>query len=210
MHPGPSRAISAAGPQGHVTASAVHGDDLAAVAQQRDGPAHRDPGYPVLFGQFCLAGQPGVGREPARVDVGVDVGGDLDPAPARMPCLPPRQYADSADDGILLLITCCVNNASRYHRFVLRSFRDKETEAIWHRQRSRRLNGPVQRVAWRKLGMLDAAETLTDLLIPPGNRLEKLIGDRAGQYSIRINQQWRICFVWSDAGPDDVEIVDYH
>src|ERR1700733_15833647 len=65
-------------------------------------------------------------------------------------------------------------------------------------------------VSWRKLAMLDAAETLTDLLIPPGNRLEKLTGDRAGQYSIRINQQWRICFTWSDAGPGDVEIVDYH
>jgi addiction module HigA family antidote len=93
---------------------------------------------------------------------------------------------------------------------VLRSFRDQDIEAIWHRQRSRRLDGPVQRVAWRKLAMLDAAETLTDLLIPPGNRLEKLTGDRAGQHSIRINQQWRICFVWTDAEPEDVEIVDYH
>lgn len=64
----------------------------------------------------------------------------------------------------------------------------------------------MQRAAWRKLAMLDAAETLTDLLVPPGNRLEKL----TGQYSIRINQQWRICFIWSDAGPEDVEIVDYH
>lgn len=109
-----------------------------------------------------------------------------------------------------LLVTCCVNNVSRYHRRVLRSFRGKETQAVWHRQRSRRLDGPVQRVAWRKLAMLDAAETLTDLLVPPGNRLEKLTGDRAGQYSIRINQQWRICFVWSDAGPEDVEIVGYH
>jgi addiction module HigA family antidote len=71
------------------------------------------------------------------------------------------------------------------------------TQAVWQRQRSRRLDGPVQRVAWRKLAMLDAAETLTDLLIPPGNRLEKLTGDRAGQYSIRINQQWRI---WATAG----------
>jgi proteic killer suppression protein len=109
-----------------------------------------------------------------------------------------------------LLVTCCVNNVWRYHRRVLRSFRDKETQAVWHRQRSRRLDGPVQRVAWRKLAMLDAAETLTDLLVPPCNRLEKLTGGRAGQYSIRINQQWRICFFWSDAGPEDVEIVDYH
>jgi toxin HigB-1 len=67
-----------------------------------------------------------------------------------------------------------------------------------------------QRVAWRKLAMLDAAEVLADLRVPPGNRLEKLTGDRAGQYSIRINRQWRICFFWSDAGPEDVEIVDYH
>jgi len=93
---------------------------------------------------------------------------------------------------------------------VLRTFRDKDTEAIWRRQRSRRLDGPVHRVAWRKLAMLDAAETLADLLVPPGNLLEKLTGDRAGQYSIRVNQQWRICFRWSDAGPGDVEIVDYH
>jgi proteic killer suppression protein len=77
---------------------------------------------------------------------------------------------------------------------VLRSFRDKETEAVWLRQRSRRLDGPVQRAAWRKLAMLDAAETLVDLMAPPGNRLEKLTGDRGGQYGIRINQQWRICF----------------
>ena len=121
-----------------------------------------------------------------------------------------RQYAGSATVISCPLITCCVNNVSRYHGSVLRSFRDKDTEAIWRRQRSRRLDGPVQRVAWRKLAMLDAAETLTDLLIPPGNRLEKLTGDRAGQHSIRINQQWRICFVWTDAGPEDVEIVDYH
>jgi toxin HigB-1 len=108
------------------------------------------------------------------------------------------------------LITCCVDNASRYYEWVLRSFRDKDTEAIWHRQRSRRLDGQAQRVAWRKLAILDAAETLADLLVPPGNRLEKLTEDRTGQHSIRINQQWRICFVWSDAGPEDVEIVDYH
>lgn len=98
----------------------------------------------------------------------------------------------------------------RYHGEVLRSFRDKDTEAIWHRQRSRKLDTPTQRAAWRKLAMLDAAETIGDLLVPPGNRLEKLSGDRAGQYSIRINRQWRICLWWSDAGPEDVEIVDYH
>ena len=108
------------------------------------------------------------------------------------------------------MLTASVVNASRYYRRVLRSSKDRDTEAIWNRQRSRRLDGPTQRVAWRKLAMLDAAEILADLRIPPGNRLEKLRGDREGQYSIRINQQWRICFSWSDAGPEDVEIVDYH
>ncbi len=68
----------------------------------------------------------------------------------------------------------------------------------------------IERAALRKLVMLDAAETLDDLRVPPGNRLEALRGDRAGQHSIRINQQWRICFHWTDAGPADVEIVDYH
>ena len=93
---------------------------------------------------------------------------------------------------------------------MLRFFRDKDTEAIWQRQRSRKLDTTTQRAAWRKLAMLDAAETLRDLRVPPGNRLEKLAGDRQGQYSIRINRQWRICFRWSEAGPEDVEIVDYH
>jgi proteic killer suppression protein len=93
---------------------------------------------------------------------------------------------------------------------MLRSFRDKDTEAIWERRRSKKLDTPLQLVAWRKLAMLDAAEILADLLIPPGNRLEKLAGDRAGQHSIRINQQWRICFRWTDGGLEDVDITDYH
>jgi toxin HigB-1 len=94
--------------------------------------------------------------------------------------------------------------------FMLRSFRDKETEAVWQRRQVRKLDLSLQRAAWRKLAMLDAAETLSDLRVPPGNRLEKLTGDRVGQYSIRVNQQWRICFRWTDAGPEDVEITDYH
>ncbi len=93
---------------------------------------------------------------------------------------------------------------------MLRSFRDKDTQAVFERRRSRRLGVVTQRAALRKLAILDAAETLGDLLIPPGNRLEKLTGDRAGQHSIRINRQWRICFYWTDAGPEDVEIVGYH
>ncbi len=93
---------------------------------------------------------------------------------------------------------------------MLRSFKDKDTEAVWQRRRSRKLDAGLQRMAWRKLAMLDAAETLTDLRIPPGYRLEKLAGDREGQHSARINQQWRICFRWTSAGPEDVEITDCH
>lgn len=107
-------------------------------------------------------------------------------------------------------LTLCVISASRYHGGVLRSFRDKTAEAIWERQHVRKMAPEVQRAALRKLLMLDAAESLDDLRVPPGNRLEKLHGDRAGQHSIRVNDQWRLCFRWTDAGPEDVEIVDYH
>ena len=93
---------------------------------------------------------------------------------------------------------------------VLQSFRDKDPERVWLRQRSRRLDQTTQRAALRKLLILDAADEIGDLRVPPGNRLEKLKGDRANSYSIRINDQWRICFRWTTAGPEDVEIVDYH
>ena len=93
---------------------------------------------------------------------------------------------------------------------VLQSFGDKDTERVWRRQRSRRLDPTTQRAALRKLLILDAADQITDLRVPPGNRLEKLKGDRTNTYSIRINDQWRICFRWTTAGPDDIEIVDYH
>ena len=102
------------------------------------------------------------------------------------------------------------HNAMRYSSGVIRSFRDSATERLWSRQRVRSIDPRIERAALRKLVMLDAAETLDDLRVPPGNRLEALRGDRAGQHSIRINQQWRICFTWTDAGPVDVEIVDYH
>lgn len=98
----------------------------------------------------------------------------------------------------------------RYCLLVLQSFRDKDTERVWRRRRSKRLDQPTQRAALRKLLILDAADEIGDLRIPPGNRLEKLKGDRANSYSIRINDQWRICFRWTTAGPEDVEIVDYH
>jgi proteic killer suppression protein len=93
---------------------------------------------------------------------------------------------------------------------VIRSFRDKETERIWKRQRVRQLDDGTQRIALRKLLILDAAEVLVDLRVPPGNRLEKLKGNRSGSYRIRVNQQWQICFKWSDSGAVDVELVDYH
>ncbi|HDH03310.1 MAG TPA: hypothetical protein ENH15_03595 [Actinobacteria bacterium] len=93
---------------------------------------------------------------------------------------------------------------------MLRSFADKETERIWNRQRSMMLGPELQLIAHRKLLLLDAAENLNDLRTPPGNRLEKLKGNRKGQHSLRINQPWRICFRWTNAGAEDVEIVDYH
>ena len=93
---------------------------------------------------------------------------------------------------------------------MIRSFADRETEIIWSGRRSRRLPADIQAVALRKLRMLNQAQTLQDLRVPPGNRLEALRRDRTGQHSIRINDQWRICFIWTEGGPSDVEIVDYH
>lgn len=93
---------------------------------------------------------------------------------------------------------------------MIKSFRDKDTARIFARHSSRRFAAAVQRLALRKLRMVDAATNLNDLRIPPANRLEKLHGDRRGQHSIRINDQWRICFSWSDGHAYDVEIVDYH
>ena len=93
---------------------------------------------------------------------------------------------------------------------MIRSFRDREAKRIWHGQASRKLPPDIQNTARRKLRMLNNAEALDDLRIPPANRLEALKGKRAGQHSIRINQQWRICFVWHEGHADQVEIVDYH
>jgi len=92
---------------------------------------------------------------------------------------------------------------------LIRSFRDKETEKLFRRERSRKF-GTIESIGRRKLRMLDDAELLEDLAAVPGNRLELLKGDRRGQYSIRINAQWCLCFSWSDNGAEDVEIVDYH
>lgn len=92
---------------------------------------------------------------------------------------------------------------------MIRSFRCRDTRKLFESGQTRRFRG-IQAVAERKLAQLDAAATLEFLRSPPGNRLEALKGDRAGQYSIRINDQFRICFRWSPDGPEDVEIVDYH
>ncbi|MEM8638501.1 MAG: type II toxin-antitoxin system RelE/ParE family toxin [Cyanobacteria bacterium P01_G01_bin.54] len=93
---------------------------------------------------------------------------------------------------------------------MIRDFKDNEAQKIFERQRSRKLPSDIQRGALRKLRMLNRAETLQDLRVPPANRLERLVGDREGQYSIRINDQWRICFRWQAGDATDVEIVDYH
>ena len=90
------------------------------------------------------------------------------------------------------------------------SFGDGETAKIWAGERSRRLPFDIQAVALRKLRLIDAARKIDDLRVPPGNRLEKLSGKRADQWSIRINDQWRIVFRWTEGGAEDVAIVDYH
>ena len=93
---------------------------------------------------------------------------------------------------------------------MIRSFKNTDTEKVWNREHVRALGPELQRAAQKKLRLLNAASELNSLRVPPGNRLEKLVGDRAGQHSIRINDQYRICFVWTDTGPTDVEISDYH
>lgn len=93
---------------------------------------------------------------------------------------------------------------------MIKSFKDKESEKVFGRLFSRKLPQDIQRAALRRLAYLHAAENLNDLRSPPANRLEKLSGEREGQHSIRINQQWRICFIWQDGNAYEVEIVDYH
>ncbi len=101
-------------------------------------------------------------------------------------------------------------DAARYNGEVIKSFRDNETERIWLGEFSKSLPADIQPAARRKLRMLNNAQDLTDLRVPPANRLERLKGKRHGQYSIRINEQWRVCFAWSRGNAYDVEIVDYH
>lgn len=93
---------------------------------------------------------------------------------------------------------------------MIKTFKDNETEKVYMRQFSRKLPHSIQQVALRKLRMLNNADSLVDLRVPPANRLEKLSGERSGQYSIRINDQWRVCFEWTENNAYEVEITDYH
>ena len=93
---------------------------------------------------------------------------------------------------------------------MIKSFADADTERLFRRERVRRFPAELLRAMLRKLALVDAAERLDDLRVPPGNRLEKLRGERAGQHSIRVNDQWRLCFRWHEGDAFDVEIVDYH
>lgn len=93
---------------------------------------------------------------------------------------------------------------------MIRNFGDKNTERIWQENYVKSIDHKVQRATMRKLELIHAAQNIEDLRIPPGNRLERLVGDRRGQHSIRVNAQWWICFVWKDGGAEDVELVDYH
>ena len=93
---------------------------------------------------------------------------------------------------------------------MIKSFRDRDTERIFDRQRVKRFSLSIQKLAQRKLDLIDGADLIEDLRTPPGNRLEKLSGNRKGQYSIRVNDQWRICFCWKSGQATDVEVGDYH
>ena len=108
------------------------------------------------------------------------------------------------------MLALATNSARCYYVIVIRSYQDKDTQTVAERRRVRSLPGDIQRRAQRKLMILNNATNINDLRVPPGNRLKALSGDRDGQHSIRINDQWRICFVWSDGNAHQVEIVDYH
>lgn len=107
------------------------------------------------------------------------------------------------------LLPLVSHNVLRYTRGVIKSFACKETAGLWRGDVSRKLPRDIQQVARRKLRMLNNAQSLDDLRVPPNNRLEKLRGDLSGYYSIRVNDQWRICFRWAD-GASEVRMVDYH
>ena len=107
-------------------------------------------------------------------------------------------------------MTFDVNNGGRYYLGMIKTFAGKETQQLFEKRTARKIPADIQRVALRKLLQLNAAVELEFLRVPPGNRLELLKGDRLGQHSIRVNDQWRICFIWRDGDAYDVEIADYH
>ena len=107
-------------------------------------------------------------------------------------------------------MTIDTNSITHYYICVIRSYRDRDTRAVAERQRVSKFPWDIQHRAQRKLVLLNNARTISDLRVPPGNRMEALSGDRSGQHSIRINDQGRICFVWSEGNAYQVEIVDYH
>ncbi|MFM6966878.1 MAG: type II toxin-antitoxin system RelE/ParE family toxin [Rhodoluna sp.] len=126
----------------------------------------------------------------------------------RQPSFAPTSFKSLIEKDYL--ITLDVNNAKRYVSIVIASFANSATEKVWNRERVSKWSPEVQRIAHRKLLIIDAADFLHDLRIPPGNRLEQLAGTRFGQHSIRVNDQWRLCFTWTPAGAENIELVDYH
>ncbi len=125
---------------------------------------------------------------------------------------PPPKIREVEEDAAnsSIIITLAAINAARYYCLMIRSFKCSETEKIFEREYSRKFPQAIQRIAMRKLWILDAAINLSELRVPPGNHLEALRGKRKGQHSIRINRQWRICFQWRAGDAYEVEIVDYH
>ena len=117
---------------------------------------------------------------------------------------------ERAHRGGSQVLSLDVINVIRYYLSMIKTFRDRDTERIFKRQRIRRFSLSLQKLCQRKLDLIDGADLIEDLRTPPGNRLEKLSGNRKGQYSIRVNDQWRICFRWKSGQATDVEIVDYH
>jgi proteic killer suppression protein len=115
-----------------------------------------------------------------------------------------------SDGYVWYNLTLAVKRAPAYHLKVIKSFKCKETEKIFNLESSKRIPSGIQQIALRKLRMLHRSTNIADLRIPPANRLEKLSGNRTGQWSIRVNNQWRICFEWHDGHAFKVEIVDYH
>ena len=111
---------------------------------------------------------------------------------------------------LLPLITFVVSIGTRYYFLVIRSFRGKDAEAIWHRRYVKWLSPELAKLTYNKLALINTAKNINNLHMPPRNRLKKLAGDRAGQHSVRVNDQWRLCFTWSTGGASNVELVDYH